>query len=70
MTNNNARMSLNNIRRTTTPEYLGTEATQADVKSYLQLLAANWPTDDADEVVDNDTAELVQSQTFRAWCAL
>jgi hypothetical protein len=63
------RMSLNNIRRTTTPEYLGTEATQADVESYLELLEANWPTDDADEVVDSDTAELVQSQTFRAWCA-
>jgi hypothetical protein len=63
------RMSLNAIRRTTTPEYLGTEATQADVESYLELLEANWPTDDADEVVDNDTAEVVQSQTFRAWCA-
>jgi len=63
------RMSLNAIRRTTTPEYLGTEATQADVESYLELLAANWPTDDADEAVDGDVADQTQSLTFKAWCA-
>lgn len=61
-------MTLNVIRRTTTPEYLGTEATQADVESYLALLAQNWPTRNADELVDDETADIVQTQTFNAWC--
>ncbi len=60
-------MTLNQIRRTTTPEYLGTEATQADVESYLALLAQNWPTDDADEAVDVDAADQTQGLTFKVW---
>ena len=50
-------MTLNTIRRTTTPEYLGPEATADDVRTYLELLATNWPAADA-----------VQTVTFRSWC--
>lgn len=62
------RMTLNTIRRTTTPEYLGTEATTADVESYLDLLASRWPVENADELVADETADLTQTRTFDAWC--
>lgn len=62
-------MTLNEIRRTTTPEYLGTTATQADVESYLALLAENGPDDNPDGLVDGDVAQATQDLTFKAWCS-
>lgn len=61
-------MTLNVIRRTTTPEYLGTEATADDVRSYLELLTTNWPAADADALVDDEAADVVQTVTFKSWC--
>ena len=61
-------MTLNQIRRTTTPEYLGPKATEDDVQTYLKLLANNWPAADADEAVDDEAADVVQTVSFNQWC--
>ena len=60
-------MTLKKIRQTTTPEYLGTEATEADVKSYLDLLAQRWPCAEH-EPVDETAADILQTAAFNAWC--
>lgn len=60
--------TLATIRRTTTPEYLGTEATEADVETYLDLLASRWPVENENEPIDGDALEVLQTATFTDWC--
>ena len=60
--------TLATIRRTTTPEYLGTEATEADVASYLDLLASRWPVENENEPIDGDALEVLQTAAFNDWC--
>lgn len=53
------------IENTTTPEYLGANATEADVESYLALLEERWPDEEA---LDSDSLDVLQTATFKAWC--